>query len=67
MAARQYAGGWSEAAYRKQEAQLLAAVRQAGYQTLGEPIYARYNSPFSLPFLRRNEVLIAVEAPTTAS
>ncbi len=66
VAARQYAGGWSEAADRKQEAQWLAAVRQAGDQTLGEPIDARDHSPFSLPFLRRNEVLIAVEAPTTA-
>jgi len=60
MAARRYSGSWSEVRYRVQEAMLLRSVSQAGLTTDGAPVYARYNSPFSLWFLRRNEVLIEV-------
>jgi hypothetical protein len=60
MAARRYSGTWSESRYRAQEAALLQAVAQAGLKTTGQPTFARYNSPFSLWFLRRNEVLIEI-------
>ncbi len=63
MAARRYSGTWSEQRYRKNQDQLLEAVQAAGLKTLGTPIFARYNAPFSLWFLRRNEVLIEVAAP----
>ena len=63
MAARRYSGTWSEERYRKNQQQLLEAVEAAGLKTLGTPIFARYNAPFSLWFLRRNEVLIEVAAP----
>ena len=63
MAALRYSGGWGESRYRDHQARLLDAVRAAGLTPIGEPIYARYNSPFSLPFLRRNEVLIEVAEP----
>jgi hypothetical protein len=63
MAARRYAGTWSEERYRSNEQQLLAAVQAGGLKTLGPPIFARYNAPFSLWFLRRNEVLVEVAAP----
>ena len=60
MAARRYSGTWSESRYREQEAILLKAVAEAGLSTTGQPVFARYNPPFSLWFLRRNEVLIEV-------
>lgn len=63
MAARRYSGTWSEERYRKNEQQLLDAVQAEGLSTLGMPIFARYNAPFSFWFLRRNEVLIEVAAP----
>ncbi len=63
VAARRYSGTWSESYYREQETALLEALAAAGFSTRGTPIFARYNSPFSLWFLRRNEVLIEVAEP----
>lgn len=61
LAALTYSGTWAENRYRQHEAALLKAVKNAGFVTIGEPIFARYNSPFTLWFLRRNEVLVEVE------
>jgi hypothetical protein len=62
--ARCYSGSWSEARYREQEWHLLDALQRNGLQPRGAPIYARYNSPFSRPMLRRNEILVPLaESP----
>lgn len=66
VAVRRYAGGWSERLYREHEGVLLEAVRAAGLRPLGPPVFARYNSPFSLWFLRRNEVMVEVAEPPPA-
>jgi hypothetical protein len=58
MAVRRYSGTWSEEKYRENEAILLQALKAEGLPTVGAPIFARYNAPFSLWFLRRNEVLM---------
>ena len=60
MAVRRYSGTWSEDRYRKNEQILLDAIKREGLKVVGEPIFARYNAPFSLWFLRRNEVLIEI-------
>lgn len=60
VAARRYSGFWSERHYRSQEERLLGALARAGLEPSGPPAYARYNSPFSLWFLRRNGVLVPV-------
>lgn len=63
VAARRYSGRWTEANYRRNERALLEALREAGLTPVGTPVYARYNAPFSLWPLRRNEVLIEVAPP----
>jgi effector-binding domain-containing protein len=60
MAAVRYSGLWSQSRYEAQENRLREFIRQRGLKIVGEPIFARYNSPFMLWFLRRNEVLIPV-------
>ena len=57
-----YSGRWTESNYREHESQLRAAIKARGLIPRGEPILARYNPPFTPWFLRRNEVLIPVQA-----
>lgn len=60
MAARRFSGFWRESRFRENEAALLAALERAGLEPSGEPGYARYNSPFTPWFLRRNEVWVEI-------
>lgn len=62
IAAVRYSGSWSEKGYLRQKSALEAWMRAKGLASAGEPQWARYNSPFSLWFLRRNEILIPVAA-----
>lgn len=41
-------------------AKLLAVLKNNGIETEGEPFMMRYNPPWTLPFLRRNEVAVNV-------
>ncbi len=58
VAVRTYSGSWSEEKYKKNEDLLLKALAIANIQTIGKPSFARYNSPFALWFMRRNEIMI---------
>jgi hypothetical protein len=60
MAVRRYSGTWSEDRYRKNEKILFDAIKREGLKAVGVPFFARYNAPFSLWFLRRNEVWIEI-------
>ena len=60
MAVRRYSGRWTEEKYNDNEMRLRAALEAHGIQTLSGPILARYNSPFSLPMMRRNEVMFEI-------
>jgi hypothetical protein len=63
MAVRRYSGRWTEANYHENEAALLAALAADGRRAKGSPILARYNSPFTPWFLRRNEVMVEIDWP----
>ena len=60
MAVRRYSGRWTEEKYNDNEEQLREALQAHGIHMLSGPILARYNSPFSLPMMRRNEVMFEV-------
>jgi len=63
MAAITYSGTWSKERYEEQKTLLEAFILKQKLSPIGEPVLARYNSPFTLWFLRRNEVLIPVQVP----
>ena len=61
VAVRLYTGSWGEEKYKENEAILLKALDDAGIKTVGKPSFARYNSPFALWFMRRNEIMIEIQ------
>lgn len=63
LAVRQYAGTWSQDRFEDEKSTLVKGVQAAGLKPAGEAAFARYNSPFSLWFLRRNEVWVPIEGP----
>jgi hypothetical protein len=56
VAVYSYSGSWSEERFDQKLADFRAALNKDGLQTVGEPIFARFNSPFQIWFLRRNEI-----------
>lgn len=63
MAAIKYSGTWSRERYEAKKALLEKAIRKRGLKPVGEPIFARYNAPFTPWLLRRNEVVMPVDMP----
>jgi len=67
VAAQRYTGRWTGTNFAKQEKRLREKLQALGVTPIGPVTSAVYNPPFMPPFLRRNEVLITVEAvPATA-
>jgi hypothetical protein len=63
VAVRRFSGRWTEGNVAKHERQLLSALQADGITPLGTIELARYNSPFTPWFLRRNEVIVAIDWP----
>ncbi len=60
IAAVRYSGFWSEEKYLLHKKKLEAWLRDNQFTAVGEPVWARYNPPFTPWFMRRNEILIPV-------
>ena len=60
VAVVRYSGTWSEANYRKHLDELEGWMAGERLEPAGEPVWARYNAPFTPWFLRRNEIMIPV-------
>ncbi len=62
VAAVRYSGFWSEEKYLLHKEKLEKWIKDNRYTVTGEPVWARYNPPFTLWFMRRNEILIPVSS-----
>ena len=64
VAAVRYSGFWSEEKYLLHKEKLEKWIKDNRFTVTGDPVWARYNPPFTLWFMRRNEILIPVAAGT---
>jgi len=60
MAAYRFSGIVSQQNVSKNEDALFRWLKEKNYEILSESRLARYNSPYSIPVLRRNEILFEV-------
>ena len=68
LAAIRYRGRWTRDGYERHLQKLYDALEQTDHTAVGEPIWARYDPPWTPWFQRRNEVLVALDdrAPESA-
>ncbi len=57
----QFSGFFTINNFQKHTDKLKKWIKSKGYQVLSEPIFAGYDPPFTLFFLKRNEVLIEID------
>lgn len=56
----QFSGRTSESNVAEHMAKLEEYIKQNDIKTIAAPVYAFYNPPWTLPFLRRNEILVQI-------
>ncbi len=61
VAVVRYSGRWTSSNINEHKSLLLTGLASAGIAPAGEVVTAFYNAPFTLPPLRRNEVMVTVE------
>jgi peptide methionine sulfoxide reductase msrA/msrB len=60
LAVYTYSGSWSQSRFEEKLAAFRAALSRENIVTVGEPTFARFNSPWQLWFMRRNEIWLEV-------
>ena len=61
VAVRRFSWTTSESAFKKHKSELLEALRRDGVETVSAVNVARYNTPWTIPFMLRSEVRIGVK------
>jgi len=61
LAVRTFTWSASESSVKKNEALLMSALERDGVEAFGEINVARYNPPWTIPFMLRNEIQIQVK------
>jgi hypothetical protein len=56
VAVIRYTGTWSQENYEEHLSRLKTALNVAGLGWTGEPVFSRYNGPWTPWFMRRNEI-----------
>ena len=56
-----YTGFNTEAGVQQRTNDLVAWLAERNIKTIGSPQLARYDPPWTLPFLRRNEIMLETE------
>jgi len=62
IAAIRYSGFWSTDNYEGHLDKLRAVLTSEGFVWSGEPVFSRYNPPFTPWFLRRNEIWLSLSS-----
>jgi hypothetical protein len=63
LAVRRFSWRPTDDRVARETGRLLETLERADVPTTGEPLFMGYDAPWTLPFLRRNEVAVEVEAP----
>lgn len=58
VAALRFSGWATDDAVERRVAQMEAWIETSGRTTVGAPILAQYDPPSTVPFMRRNEILV---------
>ena len=67
LAALAFSGSTGRAAVARRKSELIDALKPSAWRPTAEPVTLFYDPPFTLPFLRRNEVAVAVEPARRAA
>lgn len=62
VAVLSFSGSWNAATFRDNLARLRGWIERNRLEAASSPRYAGYDPPWTIPFLRRNEIMIDVES-----
>ncbi len=60
VATLRFSGRWTTRNYERYKAELAQSLQASGVSAVSEPMVARYDPPYTPPFLRRNEITVQV-------